>query len=184
MPLSALLLRAIGCAYTRLAGSLHHVSRQPRQDLAPDSPGGPSGLSTGGGDVVATGPKRWSLLALGTIFTALGALGAILPILPTTPFLLLAAACFARSSPAIHRRLLSNRVFGHHIRRWQRERTVTRAAKLKGGALLVTTMALSLTLLSDPWLRWSLGAAGIVGLGILARLPGPADGDAIDHSSE
>ncbi len=56
--------------------------------------------------------RRPLLIALGLLCTALAALGLILPGLPTTPFLLLATACFARSSPALHARLLHSRLFG------------------------------------------------------------------------
>lgn len=55
------------------------------------------------------------LMAVGLISLALGAAGIILPILPTTPFLLLAAFCFARSSERLHRYLVTHRIFGEYI---------------------------------------------------------------------
>ena len=61
------------------------------------------------------------LKVLGMAFVALGFAGVFLPLLPTTPFLLLAAACFARSSPAFHDWLLSHRLLGPYIRDWERD---------------------------------------------------------------
>ena len=111
------------------------------------------------------------LLLLGLLFTALGAVGAFLPVLPTTPFLLLAAACFVRSSPALHQRLLANRVFGPYISQWQRDRTVPREAKRKAFSVVVVTFALSIALVDSTWLRGTLGAVGIALISFLAWLP-------------
>ncbi len=122
-------------------------------------------------NLVKTGLVRWCLLLLGLLFTALGAVGAFLPVLPTTPFILLAAACFVRSSPAFHQRLLANRVFGPFILQWQHDRTVPREAKRKAFGLTIVTFALSIALVDATWLRWTLGALGIVLIGILALLP-------------
>lgn len=72
----------------------------------------------------------WLYKLLGMAFVALAALGVILPILPTTPFLLVAAACFARSSPKWHARLLDNAVFGPVIVDWQQRRCVRLKTKL------------------------------------------------------
>ena len=55
--------------------------------------------------------RRLALTAAGTVFVGLGFLGVVLPGLPTTPFLLLAAWCFARSNPELGRRLLEHRLF-------------------------------------------------------------------------
>lgn len=56
--------------------------------------------------------KRWCLMALGWLAFATGIVGIVLPLLPTTPFMLLAAALFARSSPRFHRWLLTHPWFG------------------------------------------------------------------------
>ena len=61
------------------------------------------------------GFARWLFVALGLGLTVLATIGAFLPVLPTTPFLILAAACFVGSSPALHRRLLQNRLFGRYL---------------------------------------------------------------------
>ena len=76
-----------------------------------------------------TKPKRQKalralLIAAGTICLTIGAAGIFLPILPTTPFLLLAAACYLRSSERMHKWLLNNRWFGEYIRNYQAGRGI------------------------------------------------------------
>lgn len=63
--------------------------------------------------------KRTLFLAAGWICVALAVLGIVLPVLPTTPFLLLAAYCFSRSSDRLHAWLLSHRWFGPGIRNYR-----------------------------------------------------------------
>ena len=67
---------------------------------------------------------------IGIGFVGLAALGALLPLLPTTPFLILAAACFARSSERWHKWLLQNPQFGPLIHQWQTERTIPLRSKI------------------------------------------------------
>lgn len=68
-------------------------------------------------------------LLLGLLFVALGAIGVVLPLLPTTPFILLAAACFARSSPRMHAWLHRSRLFGPSLRDWEHNHCVRRRAR-------------------------------------------------------
>ncbi|MBN2357267.1 YbaN family protein [candidate division KSB1 bacterium] len=58
------------------------------------------------------------LIATGTLFVVLAVLGMLLPVLPTTPFLLLAAWCYARSSERFYHWLMTNRWFGEYIRNY------------------------------------------------------------------
>jgi uncharacterized membrane protein YbaN (DUF454 family) len=88
-------------------------------------------------------PARLFLVGLGSVFVGLGAVGAFLPVLPTTPFLLLAAACYARASARFHRWLLSSRIFGPTIAEWQRHRSIARRTKIMAIALLTVTIATS-----------------------------------------
>jgi uncharacterized membrane protein YbaN (DUF454 family) len=73
---------------------------------------------------------RALLIVGGTICLALGAVGIFLPILPTTPFLLLAAACYLRSSERLHKWLLSNRWFGEYIKNYQAGRGIPLKTKI------------------------------------------------------
>lgn len=66
----------------------------------------------------------------GIFFVALAFLGAFLPLLPTTPFLLVAAACFAKSSPRMHKMLLANKIFGPMIYHWEQSRSIPKRAKI------------------------------------------------------
>lgn len=71
---------------------------------------------------------------LGFFFLVLATVGVFLPLLPTTPFVLVAAACFARSSAKWHAWLLGNSIFGPMIRDWEINRCIT--ARVKAVAIL------------------------------------------------
>jgi uncharacterized membrane protein YbaN (DUF454 family) len=73
--------------------------------------------------------RRTGFLALGCLLVALAFLGIFLPVLPTTPFLVLAAGCFARSSPRLERWLLDHRRFGPLLREWRERGAIPRRAK-------------------------------------------------------
>ena len=62
---------------------------------------------------------RWVYLLAGGVFVVLGVIGAVLPLLPSTVFFILAAACFARSSPRIEAWLLSFPAVGEAVRAWR-----------------------------------------------------------------
>jgi uncharacterized membrane protein YbaN (DUF454 family) len=121
------------------------------EDAAVDAP--PDGL--------AIGPLRIVLLGLGFAFVGLAALGVFLPLLPTTPFLLLAAACFAKSSQRFYAALLGNRVFGPLIRDWRTYRSIPRHAKWMAITAIVLVMgSTALFALEHPLGRVALLAFG------------------------
>jgi uncharacterized membrane protein YbaN (DUF454 family) len=93
--------------------------------------------------------KRYSLIALGTLSLVIGIVGIFTPVLPTTPFLLLAAACYLRSSERFHRWLLHNRVFGSYIRNYTEGRGLPLKVKLFTIALLWVTIGISIWLVSN-----------------------------------
>ena len=76
---------------------------------------------------------------IGLFFVGLAILGVVLPILPTTPFVLVAASCFAKSSPRLHQKLLANKIFGPLIINWQTHRIIS----IKAKAISLSTMFLS-----------------------------------------
>ena len=83
------------------------------------------------------------LMAAGTISTAIGILGIFVPILPTTPFLLLAAACYIRSSERFYCCLLNNRLFGTYIRNYIEGRGMPIRIKICTIILLWITIGIS-----------------------------------------
>lgn len=121
--------------------------------------------------VLRQGPMRWILFVAGWLCAALGALGAFLPVLPTTPFLLLATACFLRSSPRLHARLLANERFGPYLRQWEQDRSVPRSAKHRAYALVALTFAVSILVAGNPWVRGVLVACLVGLLAFLRSLP-------------
>lgn len=115
---------------------------------------------------------RGLLTAAGFVCVGLGLLGIFLPLLPTTPFLLLAAACFARSSPRFHAWLLANRTFGPLIHQWEKNRTISRKTKWSAIVLMIATLGVSIAFLGTT--VWIKGLLVLLGLGLaiwLWRIP-------------
>jgi uncharacterized membrane protein YbaN (DUF454 family) len=97
-------------------------------------------------------PLRWLLISVGAICVGLGVLGIVVPLLPTTPFLLLAGACFIRSSDRLYQRLITHRTLGPYIRNYREHRAITRRARivtLLGIATAVTVHLVRLTTVAD-----------------------------------
>lgn len=89
------------------------------------------------------GRARGLWTAAGVIFLILGALGIPLPLLPTTPFLLLAAACFLRGSPRLYTWTMTNRYFGAYLRDYRAGRGIPATTKLLAISLLWLGIGLS-----------------------------------------
>ena len=94
---------------------------------------------------------RALLLALGHLSVALGVIGIALPLLPTTPFLLLAAWCYSKSSEKFHTWLLTNRWFGEYIRNYKEGKGIPQKTKILALSFLWTTILLSAFLVLDSW---------------------------------
>ena len=99
-----------------------------------------------GNDNKATAIRTWLrilLIIAGTFFVGLGIVGIFVPVLPTTPFLLLAAACYARSSQRFYGWLLNNKWFGSYIRNYLERKGVPLRAKVVTVTLLWVTIGSS-----------------------------------------
>lgn len=115
---------------------------------------------------------RWILVGLGFAFLAIGVAGVFLPLLPTTPFVLLAGACFLRGSRGLHIRLLRTRFFGRIIRQWPAHRTIPLRAKRMAQALVVLSFGSSAAFFVPiPWVRVLVAALGAVALALVSRIP-------------
>lgn len=83
---------------------------------------------------------RYVYIVFGCLFTALGIVGAFLPLLPTTPFLLVAAALFLRSSPKLYAWLLNQKLLGPYIRNFMENKAIPLHAKIISISLMWITM--------------------------------------------
>jgi uncharacterized membrane protein YbaN (DUF454 family) len=115
---------------------------------------------------------RWMFAALGTLCVIIGVIGIVVPVLPTTPFMLLAAACYARASVKFYNWLLNSRAFGPLILEWRRHRSIPWRTKLTAIALMSLTLTVSIVFfVSHPYAQAALALLGI-SLGIwLYRIP-------------
>lgn len=116
--------------------------------------------------------RRTIYLICGFLALGLGAIGVFLPLLPTVPFMILAAFCFARSSPALEARLLNHRHFGPHIRRWRERGAISRRGKKAALVAFAFSALLALLLSPFPWSLVPLLAALIGGSWIWTRPEG------------
>ena len=97
----------------------------------------------------------------GVLFVGLATLGIVLPLLPTTPFLLLAAACFIRSSDKRYQWLITHKWFGSYIRNYREHRALTRRTKVVTVVLLWVTLGFTIfSLLNNLILQIALFLIG------------------------
>ncbi|MDT8320076.1 MAG: YbaN family protein [Xanthomonadales bacterium] len=115
---------------------------------------------------------RAALLLAGTGSIIVGLAGVLLPVLPTTPFLLVAAACYARASRRFYNALLNNRLCGPAIVEWQQHRSIHHRTKLLAVTLMAVTLTTSIVFfVADGRLRMLLALLGLVLAGLLIRIP-------------
>ncbi len=115
---------------------------------------------------------RWLLWLAGSVSLALGVIGVVLPGLPTTPFVLLAAACYAKASPRLHHWLLNHRLTGPMLRDWETHRSLTRRTKQVAVGMMLLMVTLSIWSLQGRWqVQLGLAALGLIGAAVVLRLP-------------
>nr|WP_148255982.1 YbaN family protein [Pusillimonas sp. T7-7] len=98
---------------------------------------------------------------VGTLALILAILGIFLPLLPTTPFLLLASACYLRGSERLHRWLMSNRTLGPYLSNLQAGRGIPLRGKIIALTLMWASLAFSAWYVPLPWVRLLLLIPGI-----------------------
>lgn len=111
---------------------------------------------------------RVLLIACGTLCVAVGILGMFVPVLPTTPFLLLAAICYARSSDRFYRWLLNNRWFGEYLRNYREGRGIPLREKTLTVLALWLTMGFTILFVVSAW--WGQLALLGVAVGVTIHL--------------
>lgn len=99
-------------------------------------------------------------ITLGFIFFGLGALGAVIPVLPTTPFLLLASACFARGSERFERWFTATKLYKKYLETYYENRSMTR--KTKASLLTLSTTMMLLSLIAMPNIYGKIFMGGMI----------------------
>ena len=110
-------------------------------------------------------PLRLILLASGWVSLALGILGIFLPLLPTTPFVLLSAYCFSKSSPRLHCWLINQPQLGPMIQNWEQQGSISQNAKVTSTVLMIVFFSLSVVFLNFSVLL--KGTLVCIGTGVL-----------------
>jgi uncharacterized membrane protein YbaN (DUF454 family) len=119
-----------------------------------------------------SGVARFWLLAAGHLSVGLAVLGAFLPLLPTTPFLLLATACYMRGSARFYNWLLNRPTFGPMIRNWREHRAV--APRHKALAILFILLSVGSSIaffIPHPVGKVAVGGLGLGWIAVMLRLP-------------
>lgn len=115
---------------------------------------------------------RLAFAALGTLFLVVGIIGIFMPVLPTTPFLLLATACYARSSHRFYNWLMNHPAFGPLIVEWRTYRSIPWRIKLVAIVTMTLTFGSSIIFfIQDGWLQLALSVFGLTMVAWLYRIP-------------
>ena len=111
--------------------------------------------------------KKRLLIAGGTLSLGLGIIGMFVPVLPTTPFLLLTAYCYLRSSGRMYDWLMNHRIFGSYLKNYLEYHAISARAKTVSLIGLWASLTASFLLVASPVVRLILV---LVGVGVSAHL--------------
>ena len=115
---------------------------------------------------------RGLLWLAGSVSLLLGLIGGLVPGLPTTPFVLLAAACYAKASPRLHAALLQHRLTGPLLRDWEKHRSLTRRTKTIAVVSMLVMVSFSIwSFQHRPIAQAVLVVLGAVGAWVVLRIP-------------
>jgi len=119
-------------------------------------------------------PMRLLILGCAWLMVAIGIIGVFLPVLPTTPFMILAAALFARSSPRFEQWLIDHPRYGQPLIDWRREGAIAQRAKIASVSLM--TLSYGIVLFFGPpqlWLKLAIGVILLVCAVFVVTRPAP-----------
>ena len=114
---------------------------------------------------MTSGPARLALICFGWLCVALGLIGIVVPGLPTTPFLLLAAWAFSKSSERFQAWLLNHPRLGPAVRDWRERGAIPRRAKYLAVGMMTVSFVLTVAFVSTDWRLLALMAATMIGAG-------------------
>ena len=95
-------------------------------------------------------PLRLVMMVSGCISLILGIIGIFLPLLPTTPFVLLAACCFSKSSPRLHSWLMNQPRLGPMIQNWEQQGSISQNAKVTSTVLMIGMFGVTFLFINLP----------------------------------
>ncbi|MDR2648820.1 MAG: YbaN family protein [Clostridiales bacterium] len=105
--------------------------------------------------------KRVLLIIVGLLALSAGAVGIVLPILPTTPFVILAAACFGMSSPKMYAWLANTKYFGEYIRHYREKSDISAQTRRTGIVTLWLMLCVSSVVFRKPFVWMILSLVGV-----------------------
>lgn len=111
-------------------------------------------------------------ILLGSLLLGIGGIGIVVPGLPTTPFMLLAAALFAKASPRLHNWLISHKIFGPLIKDYRENKALPRKIKIIAITMVVIMVNLSVFLFIDKLpVKIVVALSGLIGIIVVLSIP-------------
>ncbi len=128
--------------------------------------------------LIRSRPLRYVLIGASAVFLLLGFIGLFLPVLPTTPFVLLSAACYARSSTRFYNMLMNHVWLGPPLRQWKVSRSISVKTKVMAIGLMALTMVPTIVFwVPVPAVKVGLAVIGLSVSIFLIRLPTTGTGE-------